>query len=344
MIQLTFTEAEKQALAYERYHHPHPQVQRKMETLWLKSQELPHALICQLAGISASTLSRYLRTYQAGGLEALQEVRFRRNVSALDAQAPSLEAHFRAHPPRTVKAAKADLETLTGIQRSPGRVRAFLYRLGLRRRKVGMIPAKADPEEQARFLEEDLQPRLKEAQAGRREVFFVDAAHFVQGPLLGFIWCFARRLLPAPAGRQRFNVLGALNAVTHELLTVTNDTYIEASCVAELLWQVAFLALEKPVTLVMDNARYQHCALIQEMADTLQIELLFLPTYSPNLNLIERLWRWVKKDCLRSQYYPTFEQMKQAITYSLEQAQTTRKKELDSLLTLRFQTFAKIAS
>lgn len=133
-------------------------------------------------------------------------------------------------------------------------------------------------------------------------MFFVDAAHFVLAPFLGMLWCFARVFMPAPAGRQRFNVLGALNAITHELVTVTNDTYINADSVCELLRRLAALGLGMPITLVLDNARYQQCHVVQTRAETLQIELLYLPPYSPNLNLIERLWKLVKKKCLYSIY------------------------------------------
>ena len=86
-----------------------------------------------------------------------------------------------------------------------------------------MIPAKADPEQQAVYLQDELEPRLAEAQAGQRAVFFVDAAHFVLAPFLGFLWSLVRVFIPAPAGRQRFNVLGALNAVTHELIRHYHD-------------------------------------------------------------------------------------------------------------------------
>jgi hypothetical protein len=80
-----------------------------------------------------------------------------------------------------------------------------------------------------------LEPRLKEAKAGQRVVYFMDAAHFVFAPFLGYLWSFSRLFVRAPAGRKRFNVLGALNAITHEVLTVTNDTYINAQSVCDLL-------------------------------------------------------------------------------------------------------------
>lgn len=155
------------------------------------------------------------------------------------------------------------------------------------------------------------------------------------------LWCFARVFIPAPAGRQRFNVLGAIEAITHRLVMVTNDSYINADSVCELLRRLAELHLGVPITVVLDNARYQKCHLVQSLAETLQIELLYLPPYSPNLNLIERLWKFVKKKCLYSTYYANFNDFKQAISACLEQTQTTYKEELNTLLTLRFQTFKK---
>ena len=204
-----------------------------------------------------------------------------------------------------------------------------------------MIPAKADPDAQAAYLAETLEPRLADAQAGKRAIFFVDAAHFVLAPFLGFLWSLTRVFLKAPAGRQRFNVLGALNAITHELITVTNDTYITAESLCALLQKLAALNLAVPITLFLDNARYQKCALVQAMAASLNIELCYLPAYSPNLNLIERAWKFVKKQCLYSKYYADFAAFKTAIETCLREMPTTHKAALDSLLTLRFQRFEK---
>jgi len=169
----------------------------------------------------------------------------------------------------------------------------------------------------------------------------MDAAHFVLSAFLGFLWSVARVFIPAPSGRQRFNVLGALNAVTHEMITVTNDTYITAQSVCALLEKIAVRYVGIPITIILDNARYQRCALVMDKARSLNIELCFLPPYSPNLNLIERLWKFVKKECLYSEYYSDFTKFKTAILDCLGQTHTTHKDALDSLLTLRFQTFEK---
>jgi hypothetical protein len=119
-----------------------------------------------------------------------------------------------------------------------------------------MLPAKADPDAQAQFLVEELEPRLTQARVGQRVVFFVDAAHFVLAPFLGFLWSVTRIFLRAPAGRQRFNVLGALNAITHEQVTVTNDTYITATEVCTLLRQLAALNLGVPLTVILDGCDF----------------------------------------------------------------------------------------
>jgi transposase len=145
-----------------------------------------------------------------------------------------------------------------------------------------------------------LEPRLAQARAGQRAVFFVEAAHFVLAPFLGVLWSVTRIFLRAPAGWQRFNVLGALNAITHELVTVTNDPSITATEVCALLRQLAALTLGVPLTVVLDNARYQRCAPVLLLAASLHIELCCLPPSSPHLNLIERLWKFVKKQCLYS--------------------------------------------
>ena len=151
MIKMEFTEEQIAQLRYERFHHPHPRVQRKMEALLLKSDGLPHQQITRIVGVSENTLRQYLREYREGGVERLKTLCFSKPQSALAEHRESLEAYFEAHPPATVNEAAARIEELTGIRRGLTQVRKFLNSLGLRPRKVGMIPAKANVEEQERF-------------------------------------------------------------------------------------------------------------------------------------------------------------------------------------------------
>ena len=328
MDKIEFTTNERDALQYWRFHHPHPRVQRKMEALYLQSQGLAPEDIWRLCAISKTTFYRYLHAYREGGIAKLQEVFLHRQQSALADYRTSIEADLRQRPPANVAEAAARIAQLTGLERGPTQVRLFLQSLGMQPRKVGQIPAKADVTAQEDFKTGSLEPRLEEAKAGQRLVFFMEAAHFVFAPFLGVVWCFERLFVKAPSGRQRLNVLAALNATTRELLTVTNLTYITSGTVCELLRLLAGAHPDVPITIVLDNARYQRCALVQSLAQALGIALLFLPPYSPNLNLIERFWKFVKKQCLYSKYYADHRAFQHAIIACITQAPDKHKEEL----------------
>ena len=100
----------------------------------------------------------------------------------------------------------------------------------------------------------------------------MDAAPFVFAPFVGIVWGFERLFVKAPAGRQRVNVLAALNAITHEIFTVQNLTYVTAETVCELLRLLAGTQPGIPMTVILDNARYQRCALVQAVAHELDME------------------------------------------------------------------------
>ncbi len=174
-------------------------------------------------------------------------------------------------------------------------------------------------------------------------MFFVDAAHFVFGTFLCCLWSFQRIFVRAASGRQRFNVLGAWNAVTRELIAVTNTTVVNTETMCELLRKIAALGLTGPITLVLDNARYQRNAVVQALATQLGITLLYLPSYSPNLNLIERLWKFIKRRALYGRYHPSFAQFQASIQEVLDDLSTTHAAKLKSLMTLNFQRFEDVS-
>lgn len=157
----------------------------------------------------------------------------------MDKHTTALETYFKEHPPRTVAEAQQAIKDQTGIERSPTQIQAFMKRLGMKCRKVGYVPGRsANPDKQAEqetFKTQELEPRLAETRAGKRRVLFMDAAQFVLGAYLSMIWCFERLFIASPSGRQRFNMLGAVDAVTKEIFTVTNATYINAESVCLLV-------------------------------------------------------------------------------------------------------------
>lgn len=170
-------------------------------------------------------------------------------------------------------------------------------------------------------------------------MFFVDASHFVYGAFLGYLWCFVRLFVPTGSGRQRLNVLGAVNYASGGMSTVINRGSIGKGEVCQLIRQI-HVATRKPVTLVLDNASYHRARDVRELADSLNIELLFLPPYSPNLNLIERVWKLVKKLALSARVLPDFDSFAAAVTDTVENLQTEHRAELLNLLTPNFQDFA----
>lgn len=186
-------------------------------------------------------------------------------------------------------------------------------------------------------------PRLKEAEEGHREVFFLDAAHFVYGAFLAYLWCVVRLFVPTGSGRQRLNVLGAVGYASGKVVLETNCTTIRSPEVCNLLRAIRKRCPHpKPITIVLDNARYQHNAEVCAEAQRLQIELLFLPPYSPNLNLIERVWKLVKKHALAARVLPTFNDFKESIMSTVNGLETTHRSALRSLLTPNFQDFAEV--
>jgi len=168
----------------------------------------------------------------------------------------------------------------------------------------------------------------------------MDAAHFVWGTgfLMG-LWCFVRMFIRTSSGRKRYNVLGAYNAMSQKLLTVVNESYINSSSICEMLRLLRRSHWGEAITVVLDNAAYQRCYLVREYAILLDINLLFLPSYSPNLNLIERLWKFVKKQCLNNCYYETFDTFKSGIDACLNDIDKKFRPQIVSLMSLRFQTF-----
>jgi len=165
----------------------------------------------------------------------------------------------------------------------------------------------------------------------------------VYGTFLCCLWSFVRLFVRAASGRQRFNVLGAWDAITGELTAVTNTTVVNTEAMCELLRELASQGLSGPITLVLDNARYQRNAVVQALAASLGIELLFLPSYSPNLNLIERLWRFLKRESLYGRYHPTFADFQAAIQNNIALLPTKHHDRLSSLMTLNFQAFDNVS-
>jgi transposase len=157
------------------------------------------------------------------------------------------------------------------------------------------------------------------------------------GAFTGRVWSVVRKFVRTASGRKRFNVLGALNFVTKKIETVVNTTYITSTQIIEMLEKLSGLHTGKVVNVVLDNASYQRCKLVQGKAISLGINLVFLPTYSPNLNLIERVWKLVKSRVLNSVYHETFPVFCGNIEKFINVLHTDFAPEMENLITEKFQ-------
>ena len=204
------------------------------------------------------------------------------------------------------------------------------------------VPPKSTVDEhiriQAAFLRDELEPELAEAAAGTRSVWFVDAAHIVQGTFLCCVWSAGRMFVRGSSGRRRSNVLGAWNAATGALVRVTNDTRVSADTMVALLGELSRVGTV-PRTVVLDNARYQKCAAVTAEASRSGIASLYLPSYSPNPNLIERLWKFTKRTALRGKHAPDVAAFRAAIDDCLDRVGTDHRDALGTLMTAQFQVF-----
>lgn len=180
---------------------------------------------------------------------------------------------------------------------------------------------------------------MKLAGKDKITLLFMDASHFVMGcDFLGYVYGRARRFVKTYSGRRRYNVLGALNFVTKKMTTVVNDTYITATEICGLLKKVALEYAGKPVFIVLDNARYQKCAVVEELAGQLGIRLTYIPPYSPNLNLVERIWKYTKKK-LQTKYYEQFAEFQSKIDSILDGIGNEDKIRIDRLIGEKVQFF-----
>jgi transposase len=131
MRRFTFTTADLNAIRHERYHHPHPRVQQKLEVLWLKSQGCTHEAIATFAGVSRRSVQRYLDAFAAGGLERIRRLPWKGKANELAQHHACLEDFFLENPPRSTRAAQAAILEQTGVRRGLTQVRAFLKKLSV---------------------------------------------------------------------------------------------------------------------------------------------------------------------------------------------------------------------
>ena len=203
-----------------------------------------------------------------------------------------------------------------------------------------MIPGKHPSEEIQQKTIDDILEKIESTAPNDSAVFFFDPMHQVHNNENSYCWQFKgknkTKTVMSNTGRRRINIVGAINAISLKPTIILT----ESNCNKELILEyIKHLKEEykdkKKIIIILDNASYNRAYEVQDYAAENQIELFYLPPYSPNLNLIERLWRFFKKKVMKNKYYKDFKEFEKNVTNFFENFDTYNA-ELKKLLTLNF--------
>jgi len=255
--------------------------------------------------LDEETLRSYVKKYRENGIEGLIRTHYLGRFSALiQAQENQLSEELNQTIHLSTQSIIEYVRQTFGKDYTPSGMRDLLHRLGYEYKKPKCVPGNPDLEEQEIFAKqyEDFMAEKSED----IEVFFIDATHPEHNAQAAYGWMKRgeRQTLKTNSGRQRLNLHGAIHAETHEVTVIESDTVNTDSTLRliETLDQKYFLAQE--ILLIADNAKYHYSKAVQEgLKDYPRVRFVFLPSYSPNLNLIERFWGFFKKKVLHNRYH-----------------------------------------
>jgi len=294
------------------------------------------AQVAKILLFDERTSRNYFERYQQGGVTALLEDHYPGAEPKLqEHQLGTLNEYLQEHILPDAKAVIAHIERQYGVHYTLGGVTDLLHRLDFSYKKPTHVPGKQDPVRQQAFLKD--YDRLKARKGENDPIYFADATHPQHNsiPSYGWIKKGQEKELKANCGRQRLNINGAINIETLESTVRFYET-INAQSAMDLFARIeAQHPLAKKIYIIVDNARYYHSRWLKKALKGTKIKLIFLPPYSPNLNLIERYWKFFKKKILNNCYYETFEEFLRAC----ESFFRKRKKYLPELKTLLTENF-----
>jgi len=279
------------------------------------------------------TLSSYVKKYQAGGIGTLLQTNYSGKPANLDKkQLTKLRQELDNHIYLTTGAIIQYLSQQFGIEYTPSGMRDLLHREGYVFKKPKLVPGNPDSEAQEDFV--CFYEEFMENKGNDVEVLFIDAVHPEHNTMAAYGWIKKgeTRKLKTNSGRQRLNLHGAINAETMETTIIESDTINRDSTIQLLNLLDRKYSYAKEVIVILDNASYHYSQEVKEVIEkSTRLRLVYLPPYSPELNLIERLWHFFKKNVLYNQYYENLNEFRDA-TIKFFRHIEKRNDELFSLL------------
>jgi len=295
--------------------------------------------IAEYLFLSRNSVANYLKRYQECGIDELVSDDYQGSECRLsETQRQELALHLEENLYQTVAAIRDHIQGTYKIKYSLSGLRHLLARLGFVYKKPKAVPGKADKKAQLKFLRL-IEEKLAE-NPENSAVYYADGTHPQHNTHCSYGWIKKgqHKEVKTNSGRQRVNINGVINAHNPTDVVIEEGASINAQSTIALLKK---LERNNPtlehIFVVADNARYYRNRLVKEFLATSKIKILFLPPYSPNLNLIERLWRFLKKVVLYNQYYEKFRDFRMAILNFFKNIKQ-HKAQLNSLMTLKFHT------
>jgi transposase len=288
--------------------------------------------------IDDDTVRNHFKRYKQGGIAALERMNYVGSEALLSpAQLAELDAHLQQQLHPSAASVARWVKERFGVHYTDSGMTALLHRLGYRYKKPKLLPGKAPaPEVQEAFVAS--YRKLKESKGEHDAILFMDATHPQHNPVLAGGWIKRGQRFPLKSntGRRRLNINGVIDVETMAAVIRYDDT-VDATSTIALFDQIeAVYPKAAKITVFCDNARYYRSKAVRAYLEQSRIDLQFLPPYAPNLNLIERFWKFFKRQVLYNRYYETFADYKTACNQFFADLDA-HAAQLRSLLTDNFE-------
>jgi transposase len=309
----------------------------KIKSILLLNKGYEYSEIADILILDDSTIRRWYFIFQNDGAEGLLRYNYLGSEGKLTKAAiESLDKHLEETVYLSAKEISHYIEKTYGVRFTIKGVTSLLHRMGFTYRKPKHVPGKANPQAQEKFIE--MYNELKDDKNPEDRIWFMDAVHTLHNsqPAYGWLKKGYDYTIESNTGRQRVNINGAYSIEDHNVVIDEAKTINAQSTIALL----KKLMKEQPLGIlyiILDNARYYRSRNVREFLEkNPRIQLLFLPAYSPNLNIIERLWRFFKKKVVYNSYYEDYEYFRRCCINFFKKIENY-KPELQSLMTENFQ-------
>ena len=282
------------------------------------------------------TIRNYEHLYKEGGIDLVLTTNYKGGSTKLSvSQESELKSHLEENIYVSTKEIVGYIQQVYGVKFHKSGLVYTLHRLGFSYKKPKIVPGKADAEKQKEFVKE--YEELKENKSEKDPIYHLDGVHPQHNAVAGYGWILKgkEKEIKANSGRDRVNLNGALNAETHKVV-IREDKTINAQSTIALLKQLEEKHPEAGnIYCIADNARYYKAKLVKEYLETSRVRMIHLPPYSPNLNPIERLWKFFYKKVKHNKYYEKVYEFRESCFDFFENIDE-HKDELASLLTDNF--------